>query len=133
MKFELLLVDDDEMVHFFVTRYIKKAGLTENPRSFINGKEAFEYIAAHSDNEMNFIVLLDINMPVMNGWGFLEAINSPGISGRVSVVILTSSVDFEDSDKAKNYPMVVSYLIKPVDADMLAPLKKVPELVKYYG
>lgn len=133
MKFEVMLVDDDDMVLFVISRYIRKSGLSPNPLNFRNGQEALDYITAHQDPEMNFIVLLDINMPVMNGWQFLEAVKDHEVAQRIRVAMVTSSVDFEDSDRAKTFPMVVSYLIKPVDTDMLASLKKVPQLQEFYS
>ena len=61
-----------------------------------------DYILANKDKDKVFLILLDINMPVMNGWEFLDQLNTIVIKPLVKVVIVTSSIDSADKDKAKN-------------------------------
>jgi response regulator RpfG family c-di-GMP phosphodiesterase len=63
-------------------------------------------------------------MPVMNGWDFLEAIQSSTFANRVSVIMTTSSIDIEDRIKAKHFPLVIDFLVKPLSVEILAEVNK---------
>jgi len=67
--------------------------------------------------------MLDINMPIMNGWDFMDAIKEKGMDKNVSVIILTSSINNADKIKAKKYDMVVDYVEKPLSIEHLNRLK----------
>jgi CheY-like chemotaxis protein len=74
-------------------------------------------------SDTKHLVLLDINMPVMTGWEFLDRIQDQPVAERVKVAMVTSSVDRSDKVKAETYAQVVSFLEKPVTNDMLQTLK----------
>ncbi len=71
------------------------------------------------------VLLLDINMPVMNGWVFLDKLNhfivdqNKSITGQLIIYVLSSSVDKKDIDKAMQYPNVVDYIIKPITKEII--------------
>ena len=69
---------------------------------------------ANKDEAKVFLIVLDINMPVMNGWEFLDKLNTIAIKPLVKVIIVTSSIDSSDKDKAKEYDQVFEFMEKPL-------------------
>lgn len=119
---KVLIVDDDPVILMIHRLKVKKSGLDAEPMEFLNGKPALDYLLEHRSQGHNFLVLLDINMPEMNGWEFLEALKENQICTKVDVAIVTSSVNHEDKAKAQNYERVFSYLTKPLKASDLESL-----------
>lgn len=70
-----------------------------------------------------FLVFLDINMPVMNGWGFLDELQTFAREDNTQVFVVTSSIDRADVEHAKQYALVKRFLSKPVDAEVLEELR----------
>src|SRR5690554_6459701 len=75
-KLEILIVDDDRVISFLEEKILSGLEIPVPFHSFFNGKEALEYLEKSTEPEKHFPVLLDINMPVMNGWEFLNHIQS---------------------------------------------------------
>jgi CheY-like chemotaxis protein len=121
MKVETLIVDDDEMVIFLHKIAVVESGLTANPVIAYNGREALDFVNRSENRETVFLVLLDINMPELNGWEFLEAIQSLDTS--IYVVMVTSSVDSRDKKKAKSYKQVIEYMEKPLSINACLQIK----------
>lgn len=117
------------MMSFIHTRLVKKKGLSADPLSFPNGKKALDYLAHESAEEDYFMVLLDLNMPVMDGWSFLDEISKKRVANRTIVVVVTSSVDQTDRNRAKKYDVVYSYQTKPL-VDFSPLFKGMEELKK---
>ena len=119
MTFETMIVDDDEMVIFLHKIAVVESGLTAKPVVAFNGSQALDHILEHS--ETSFLILLDINMPEMDGWEFLDAIQNH--SAKLFIVMVTSSVDSRDRNKALRYAQVIDYIEKPLSADKCARIK----------
>lgn len=113
MAHKILIVDDDPTIVFLHKTLMIKRGITDNPLTFLNGKEAYDYLEEEKPGESSYVILLDINMPVMNGWQFLDKLEKDNFSSRIDVAIVTSSVDKADREKASSYDSVVAYLTKP--------------------
>ncbi len=124
MKFEVLIVDDDKIIAMVHKKLILKSNFHTDPLSFSNGKEALDHILHNHESNKTYCILLDINMPLMNGWEFLDAINLHKIEGRILVFMITSSIDKHDKEKAKEYPDVIDFLEKPISVSRLEELKK---------
>ncbi|GAC1428842.1 MAG: response regulator [Chitinophagaceae bacterium] len=123
MNLKVLIVDDDPMVIFIHKVVVVDSGLSTQPITAHNGKEALEYINGHMETGSLFLILLDINMPVMNGWEFLDSIQSMYFSNQLTVAIVTSSCDSRDRKKAEQYPQVAGYFEKPLDTDACNEIK----------
>lgn len=110
---KILLVEDDRVDVMTVTRALKEINVT-NPISVVgNGEEALEYLR-NPENEKPGIILLDINMPRMNGIEFLQIAKGDDRLRRIPVVVLTTSK--EEQDKLDSFSLgVAGYMIKPVD------------------
>lgn len=116
MAVKVLIVEDDPMVSFLHEALLVKRDICAHPESFMNGIEAIEYLVndASGDSDSRYLILLDINMPLMNGWEFLEALEDLEVSKRTEVVIVTSSPDSKDRERAGKCNLVSHYLEKPL-------------------
>lgn len=122
MSHILLIVDDDIMIQKLHSMLVKKNEFAEEFFKFENGQLAFNFMLEFDKNQ-TFIILLDINMPTMNGWEFLEAVNQNLSGCPIFVVIVSSSVDFDDLEKSKTYPQVIAYIDKPLSNNAIQLLK----------
>lgn len=130
----VLLVDDDTMVTYFHQIMVKESKLSADPFCALNGQLALEYIIENSKNrDFHFLVLLDINMPIMNGWEFMEAIQSAPFSDRIMVVMVTSSTDSNDRKKAEQYPQLAGYYEKPVNETICLALKQHEMIANFFA
>lgn len=114
MECKILIVDDDPTSLFLHNSLIVKSGLCQDPKQFLNGQEAIEYLEYQRNSQTPFLVLLDLDMPVMNGWEFLEKLESSKFPLHIDVVIVTASIDKSDRQRAKKIGSVASYLTKPI-------------------
>lgn len=120
------IIDDDPIFVFGTKRIMEIANFCESFMIFRNGKEAFDKLKAIiiADEKLPDLILLDLNMPIWDGWQFLdEFIKIPHVNP-ITIYIMTSSVDPADIEKAKTYDAVSNYLIKPIT---MAELKKLME------
>ena len=120
----ICIIDDDDIYQFAITRTIIKHEIdTKNILVFSDGKEAITYITQNVDKTEDIpdVIFLDINMPVMDGWQFLDGflkINS-NIQKKVDIYMVSSSVDPADIDRAKKINVVTDYLVKPLSPEIL--------------
>ena len=113
MNYKVVIVDDDPMMLFLHRNLISKSGVCPDPITFLNGEEALEYLMEQPLGTSCYTILLDLNMPVMNGWQLLEELKEKPISAVFDVALVSSSIDKRDRDKAFEYPIVTAYLPKP--------------------
>ncbi|HLL23647.1 MAG TPA: response regulator [Kofleriaceae bacterium] len=123
----ILLVDDDEVDVMTVRRAFQKANITNRLFVASNGVEALELLRGGTIPAHRRLILLDLNMPKMNGLEFLREVrNDPALAGLTVVVLTTSN---EDRDRVDAFQLnVAGYLLKPVTfhtfADVMATLNK---------
>ncbi|MBO6606677.1 response regulator [Psychroserpens sp.] len=119
----ILLIDDDEATNFLHKILIDKEGYTEKCVAVQSGKEALDYLKSKEDGEQPQpeLIFLDINMPVMNGWEFLEAYNKLDSEqqGHIVVVMLTTSLNPDDKDKAATIDSIAAFRNKPLTIEMV--------------
>lgn len=115
-RVKVMIVEDDPMVSFLHKALIVKRNICSSPKDFMNGIEALDYLLRDSENEPDalYLILLDINMPLMNGWEFLEALKDCEVASRTEIIIVTSSPDREDREKASQCSLVTDYIEKPL-------------------
>ena len=115
---KILLVDDDEVYLFAAGKTIEATGLAEKVEVCNNGQEAINYLLnlMHNGIELPDVIFIDINMPVMDGWEFLEKYRElmGSRANEIRIYILSSSVDKNDIQRSKQYECVSEYIIKPV-------------------
>ena len=113
----IFIIDDDEIFTFLTKKMIKSADLLVQIKTFADGEEAIDYmklIAGHQEL-LPDIILLDLNMPILDGWGFLEEFEmlEYKIEKEISIYISSSSISPFDIERAKNNTLVTDFLIKP--------------------
>jgi CheY-like chemotaxis protein len=131
----VLLIDDDEINNFISIKLIKKALLNTEITACLNGKLAIEQLADIQKNDPDKLpdyILLDINMPIMNGWEFLDEYKRLNIDplGQSRIFIISSSVFSNDINKARSYQLVQNFISKPLNVDKIIELFKVAEPVQ---
>lgn len=126
-KIDLVCIVEDDPVHLFITqKYIILSGYVEKIMVCKNGKDAYETLKLMIKNSVNLpkIIFLDLNMPIWDGWHFLDEFTKIPIKEKITIYILTSSNSEEDLIKAEQYSLKSNYLIKPIEQSQL---KKVLE------
>lgn len=120
------VIDDDEVFQLIVKKQIEIKNLASNILKFYNGEEAFNYLQENSGNEDKLpdLIMLDVNMPIKDGWEFLEDYRNldTNVRGRISLYMVTSSVIQSDIDKANQDENIVDFVSKPITNEKLEEL-----------
>lgn len=117
------VIDDDAIYQIIVNKIIQRSEMFSAISTFKNGKDAFDTLQNSLENNelLPDIILLDINMPIMDGWEFMEemALIKSQINKKINIYIVSSSIAVEDKNKTKTYPDILGYLSKPITTDDL--------------
>lgn len=131
MKQELkciLLIDDEEVDNFIHEKVIKNSGCTEKIVVVDGGQPALDYLVAAKDGNhpMPDLIFLDINMPGMDGWEFIEAYRqlNKAEDEHVIIAMLTTSLNPDDAEKAKTIKEIKDFINKPLTTDILQEILK---------
>lgn len=129
---KILCVDDDPITLMLCRKVVERVEFAKEIITVNNGEEAIRYFDAlfeerknNKDIDYPKLVLLDLNMPVMDGWEFLESYTAKDyqtIFESTRFIVLSSSIDPYDINRSKTYP-VIGFLSKPVTKEMLENLK----------
>lgn len=123
---KLCLIDDDHIFRFTFSRTLRSLDPNQDLLMFADGAEAIEYFQAncHTPEVIPDIIFLDINMPIMDGWQFLDeyTLLKNKLNKRIRINMLSSSVDQADIDLAKSHPEIAEYIVKPFSPDGLKSL-----------
>jgi CheY-like chemotaxis protein len=123
-EIKVLIIDDDDVILFLHDLMIRDSGLSQDTESFLRAEHALDYLESHHAENGHYLVFLDINMPGMNGWQFLEYLAKTSYQNKVSVVLVTSSIENADHEKARAYPAVVEYIEKPLSMAICARIRE---------
>ncbi|MGB3151177.1 MAG: response regulator [Maribacter sp.] len=112
------IIDDDPIFIYGTKRLMKEINFCESIIVYNNGQEALEglILISESGQKIPPFIFLDLNMPIMNGWEFLEEFTKiPNNSlKKTTIYIISSSVDPRDLERVKNYKAVNNYILKPI-------------------
>jgi len=122
MKYSILIIDDSDEDRYLLKRYLKKTGLDMNIAEASNGEEALDFLINYQRYEEKYpdmqpplLAFLDINMPIMGGWEFLDAFREQENAVKITptIVVMYSTSD-QDEEKARidGYDFVKSYIVK---------------------
>lgn len=119
----VLLVDDNEINNVMHERLLEISGFAKNIVVKSSAVDGLDYLRNEVPDEASApdVIFLDIRMPIMDGFGLLAEFHTlpEYIQKKAKVVMLSSSLDEQDNEKAKTYPQVISFLVKPLSVDKL--------------
>ena len=115
------IIDDDKLSIKLMSMLISKNKFCEEIISFFNPQIALESLKenCHNPQYLPDVILLDLNMPILDGWQFLDEFILLPLKKEISIFIVTSSIDPSDIEMAKKYDMVKTYIMKPITAKKL--------------
>lgn len=121
------MIDDDEINNFIAQKLISKSLIDTKITVFTNGEDGLSFLKKGINNESNLpdIIFLDLNMPTMNGWDFLDIYEKdilPFIIKKTIIHIISSSVYRNDILKAENYNFIDKFISKPLSVDKIKEL-----------
>lgn len=132
----ILCVDDDPITLMLCKMVISRSAFSKEIITAQNGEEAINYFDEIKLNNLGNdilkypeLIFLDLNMPVMGGWEFLDHFSQNGygeLFSKTKVLVLSSTIDPKDIEKSKTYPMVIDFLSKPITKEMLDDLRNRP-------
>ena len=122
----ICIVDDDDVYQYTITRALKSDRLVKKILVFSDGEEALDFVTDNIGKKENLpdVIFLDVNMPIMDGWQFLEEYVKikPRVGKQITIYMVTSSVDPVDVEKAEKFQEISDYLVKPIQPDQLREL-----------
>ncbi|QXP79968.1 MULTISPECIES: response regulator [Winogradskyella] len=110
------IIDDDPIFIFGAKRMMQLSNFCNSFMVFKNGQEAINNLKPimNSDEAIPNVILLDINMPIMDGWQFLDEFVKIESHKSITIYIVSSSIDPVDLNRAKRYDNIKNYIIKPI-------------------
>nr|WP_321224526.1 response regulator [uncultured Psychroserpens sp.] len=114
----ICIVDDDDVYKFTVVKILTSIDFDKKIEVFSDGEEAFSFLLENLKNEQNLpdVILLDINMPIMDGFQFMEEYIKikPRVGKEIIIYMVSSSVDPIDIERVKEISEISDYIIKPI-------------------
>ena len=117
----ICIVDDDQIFQLTTTKILEKVSKAKKILAFSDGEQAYEFLSGNTANmeALPDIIFLDINMPFMDGWQFLEEYTKikPTLSKQIVIYVVSSSISEYDIERARNNSNVSDYFVKPITVD----------------
>ena len=115
----ILLVEDDPGHAKLIMRNLQRANVTNNVIHFLNGKDVIEFLQSEVHRQTYYLMLLDLNMPVMDGYQVLEQMKKNPSTQRIPIIILTTTDDQREVNRCYDLGCNV-FLTKPIDPDLFS-------------
>lgn len=124
-KLHFIVIDDSKLDCFIAEKIIRNTGMSESIKSFTDARDALTFISnASAEENPKTVLIVDIQMPVMNGFEFLEAFEKlpEEVQNNYAIYVLSSSINESDLNRVRNYKSVKHFLNKPLTSNTLAAL-----------
>ena len=128
---KILIIDDDEIVLLVERKILQRCGFDQETFTFKSSEAALKFLIEEAEDQ-KFLILLDINMPVMNGWQFLNKMEELGREDNIFVIMVTSSIDRYDKEIAENYKSVIGFIEKPITTENCLQIKGLTHLAEFF-
>ena len=119
----ICIIDDDPIYHILINKIIIKSEIDFSVIAFTSGNEALESFKSivKSNGSLPEIILLDIEMPIMDGWDFMNMIKKDlrQETRATGIYIVSSSISYEDKEKARSFPEILGFFSKPINGDSI--------------
>lgn len=129
-------IDDDRTSQILMAAHLKDVEFCESFISKGNGQEALDYFHSALETEVAIpsVIFLDIKMPILDGWGFLEGFNAlvDKLESLPLIVMVSATKTPADCIRAEAHPLVADLIQKPISSDALVKLKNTPKLAKHF-
>lgn len=121
----IFIIDDDDIFVFVLRKLLQKNKRFNEVINIGNGLEAIDLLIAEYESMQIVpeIIFLDLNMPILDGWQFLDEIEKLPFKDLLRIYIISSSIDVKEIEKAKTYSTVKSFVSKPVTLEWLNAIK----------
>ncbi|HEU4717005.1 MAG TPA: response regulator [Bacteroidia bacterium] len=125
---KLLLVDDDDVFIFITKKTIDESRLVGEVNVCANGMDAIRFLEKllPEPEKLPDVILLDLNMPVLDGWGFLAEYETlrKKLPGKIDLYVVSSSVSPHEVERAKSFSYVSDFIVKPVTAETIGLIRE---------
>ena len=129
---QIIIVDDNAGVLFLHELMVRESGMPGNIETFDGAEKGLSFLRNRLESGQELLVFLDINMPAMSGWDFLEKLEELEYTENVHVVMVTSSVNRSDREKSGRYRHVVDYIEKPLSIETCKKVMNHDELKRMF-
>lgn len=120
------IIDDDRIYRFTIDRYLKMHEISDQVIEFSDAEDALNFLESNVNNEaiLPDVIFLDVNMPIIDGWQFLLNYQkfSKDFSKPIRIYMFSSSIDTRDKDRAKDFPEISDFIVKPISEQKLKEL-----------
>jgi CheY-like chemotaxis protein len=119
--YHFIIIDDNELDLFIIEKFLGLSEIALSIQCFSSAEDGLHYFEANGETIHPSIILLGLQMPVMNGFDFVEAYASldDSLRNKITIYILSSTVDRGDIERIKQNPFIVDLISKPLDVDVL--------------
>lgn len=120
-QFNFILIDDSSFDLFIYEKLILKSGIGNSVRPFNSAQDALDFLISQQEDLPDTVILLDLQMPGMNGFEFIEAfaLLNQSLKDRIRIYMLSSTIDTRDIEKAKASDYIIDLLSKPLEVPLL--------------
>ena len=115
---QTVIIDDDPINNLICEKLLMMSEVTASTRSFLVAADALDWLNT-LPSALPELIFLDINMPLIDGWGFLERLEKQMPAHGIRICILTSSISLEDEARAATYPVVSDFIAKPLTLEKI--------------